>query len=481
MSRWRHSFYKLVPSWLSTDDGEKVLYSLGRLTDGFIERARRSLTARFPTYSGPTGLALLGDERGIIKGKGESLVGYARRLRGWRGPNGHQVRGNAFSMLFQIWNYFGGMTAREIDTGGNVYTIDRDGTKSATHGGLWNWDVTTTPVATAVHDAAAGSDVPDLLVGPGVSASLVLHCDGSPGRLIFLHIGAGALDANSTTVPAGDGWQLAATSEATVGTSAPCTSRLYWKIVGPYESFTSVAVACTNNSAGNMRFIGRAVNVTGDFPAAPLLEVVTATGDGALIVTPALAGQAVPALGLLFVQGRLTTYSAATGGWVELDAERTAGATGIGIDEQSVVVPTTGQGSGSITLGASSAVNMIAVTIAHKTPQDWYRFWLKLVPQSDQGVTANMTFGQAQAAGKTFGQAQAADETWGQQGITHADTEVVRNLFQGDHPWKLAGTKPEWLVLVLGEDETPVPNGTWHNWTYNGAASRPAAWRFWKL
>ena len=140
MSRWRHAFYKLVPSWLSTGQGELVLYSLGRLTDGFIERARRSLTARFPTYSGPTGLALLGDERGILKGRNESLTGYARRLRGWRGPNGHQVRGTPFAVLFQIWNYFGGLESQSLDNAGNVYTIAADGTRTASHGGSWDWD-----------------------------------------------------------------------------------------------------------------------------------------------------------------------------------------------------------------------------------------------------------------------------------------------------------------------------------------------------
>ncbi len=140
MSRWRHAFYKLVPSWLSTGDGEKVLYALGRLTDGFIERARRSLTARFPTYSGPTGLALLGDERGILKGRNEDNAGYARRLRGWRGPNGHQVRGTPFAVLFQIWNYLGGLECQTLDTAGNVYTIDTAGTRTATHGGSWDWD-----------------------------------------------------------------------------------------------------------------------------------------------------------------------------------------------------------------------------------------------------------------------------------------------------------------------------------------------------
>lgn len=252
MARWRHSFYALVPSWLSTGDGEKVLHTLGRVTDGFINRARLSLTARFPTYSGPTGLTMLGEERGIVKGRDESNTGYARRLRGWRGVRGHQVRGNPYAMLYQIWNYFGGMLVREIDSGGNVFTTARDGSESVTHGGVWNWD---------------------------------------------------------------------------------------------------------------------------DAPA-------------------------------------------------------------------------------------------------------WYRFWIKIVPAADQGIAgwgplSGHPWGASLQPGRGF--------TIGQKGVTPGDCRVVKNLFRGDHPWHMSGTKPEWAVLVLGEDESPEPDGTWRYWTDNGTPTRAPGWRFWKL
>ncbi len=718
MARWRHSFYKLVPSWLSSGDGEKVLYTLGRLTDGFIERARQSLTARFPTYTGPTGLALLGDERGIIKGRDEGLDGYARRLRGWRGIRGHQVRGNAYAMLYQIWNYFGGMTVREMDAAGNVFTRTRDGTESATHGGSWNWDSAAPGTNQPVHDATAGSDVPDLLLNPGASGDLVLHCDGTPGSLIFLHVGTGA-DTNIVEPEEikGRGWNLAAQSTTTAGTGHPYTSRVYWRITGPYESFTSVTVACANTQVlGGVRFIGRAVNVPGVYTSAPIVEVAEAVGNGTSIYTPQLAqdtphlqstgtsvsantasaldvpypavtvagdtfymhvvaragagdpaapagwslvggvvtgdgvngraylfkrtavsdgteagttvslasfdtasvlvrmygfanvtgheqfidlnsagtnamdgptltpagdyrlcvsfvgvvrdgsfsmatseiegngsgasgpltggtwsravadattsgsngsllsgvhvapeslGDAIssgsltsvqgatsgaiallglclvgnatvppipyPTVAMLFAQGRLTTYSSATHGWTEIDAERTAGATGIGIDEQYVIVPPCGQGPGVITLGATSAVNVIGVRVIPKLPAPWYRFWLKLVPEADQGIVAHPTFGEVEASGKTFAQAEAEGMTWGQTGVTPGDAAVVKNLFRGDHPWKMAGTKAEWLVVVLGEDEAHAPDGTWRGFTYLGRPRRYAGWRYWKL
>jgi hypothetical protein len=250
--RWRRIFYELVPSWLSSGDGEKVLYSLGRVTDAFIERARQSLVARFPTYVGPTGLRMLGSERGIIQGREENLVGYARRLREWRGQYGHLTRGSPFAMLRQIWNYFGGVKVQEIDTGGNVYTMSRMGEESATHGGSWDWD-----------------------------------------------------------------------------------------------------------------------------------------GDSS-----------------------------------------------------------------------------------------WFRFWLKMVPDADSTIKAwgplsSFPWGHTLEPGRGL--------TVGQMGVTPGDAKTVKNLFKGSRPWKLAGTKAEWLICVLGQDEDHAPDGTWENWTYNGAPSRPAAWRFWKL
>lgn len=483
--RWRQIFYKLVPSWLSSGEGEKVLYSLGRVTDGFLERARQSLTARFPTYLGPTGLRMMGDERGIIQGRSENLAGYARRLREWRGPRGHLTRGSPYAMLRQIWSYFGGMKCQELDTGGNVYTIARDGTETATHGGEWNWDVEETPVATAALDASAGSDSctgsleasPALLLAPGASGTYTAHCDGTPGRLIFLHVGLGGDGTlHPTTVP--DGWTLLVEQTSAGGTGGPYTSRVYWKFVGPYESFTTVTIACTNQQgAGNVRFIARAVNVTGVFPEDPILEVATATGNGTSIATPALSGQDVPALGLLFVLGRRTTYSAASGGWTELGAELVQGATGIGIDEQSITVPTTGQASGTITLGATSAVSMIAVTVKHKTPQDWFRFWLKLVPDADHGITSWGTIAGAYEGSLVPGRGF----TIGQKGVTPGDCETIRGLFLGKRPWKMAGTRQEWLCLVLNQDEAHAPDGTWRYYTHEGAPARYAGWRYWNL
>jgi hypothetical protein len=407
-------------------------------------------------------------------------------------------------MLRQIWHYFGGIKVQEIDNGGNVFTVSRDGTESATHGGVWNWaNPFGAPVGEASHDPDAGTDPGDegaqgaiLFNAATGTRNLTLACDGTPGRLIFLNLGT---RTGNTMVPAGDGWSLLATSSTTSGTGHPYQQFVYWKIVGPYESFTSVDVVCTHlsGSGTNDRFIGRALNVAGEYPANPIIQVATSSGSTTLvgaaheIATPALTGQAFEVRGIAFIQGRLTTYStisvagAGVGAWEEIDAERTAGATGIGIDEQQVIVPTTGQPSGTLTLGATSAVNMIFVTIQQKLDVDWWHFWLKLVPAADQGIES---WGEIRPviAGSPVpvwgGNLQPGrGYTIGQKGVTPGDAAVVKNLFRGARPWKMAGTKAEWLILVLGQDEDHAPNGKWQFWTYGGVPQRQPTWRFWKL
>jgi hypothetical protein len=142
VSRYSRAFYALVPSWLSSGDGEKVLFALGELKDAFVERVRQSLEARFPSRAGESALALIGADRGLFRGRTETAAHYAARLIAWRYPRGHRVRGNALALLEQVWNYFGGMRVRTIDVRGNVYELAEADVESetVTHGAAWNWD-----------------------------------------------------------------------------------------------------------------------------------------------------------------------------------------------------------------------------------------------------------------------------------------------------------------------------------------------------
>jgi hypothetical protein len=496
MSRWRTSFYKLVPSWLSTGDGEKVLFSLGLVADAFIERTRQSLTARFPRWTdtqgvthfgGRTALSMLGSERGIVQGRTEDTDGYTRRLREWRGPRGHLVRGNAYALLRQVWAYFGAMRADTIDANGNRFAVSSAAVESAARGVFWDWDAPAPAVPGAgvvsapAHDGAAGSDTSNLLIAPAATASLVLHCDGTPGRLIFLNLNCGIASSGviSTMVPAGDGWTRAAQNLTPAGDGGQYVHEVWWKVVGPFESFSSVTVACTNKAAsGNERFIGRAVNVPGAYTTAPIVEVQKTTADGTTGATHALAGQVVPVLGLAFIGGRVATYSAISGGWTEIDSEITAGSIGIAIDEQYITVPTTGVASGTITVSVASSLSMIVVSVVPKLTQTVYRFWLELYPTAADGMTAQPDFGTNALWGGAIG---TAGYIVGVQGMTRGDVLTLQRLFAGEHPWHPAGTLPEWCIVNL-DGTAQTPDGTWGKWykTVAGVAveSRYSGWRY---
>jgi hypothetical protein len=138
---FRSSFKYLVPSWLSSGDGGKVLGSLMLILDIYIQRAQSGLLARFPSYAGPSALDLIGKDRGIPRGRTETAKHYAARLIGWRWPLGHRVRGNAYALLEQVSEYFGGLADWTIDVRGNFYQRSADGsTESYTAGVPWNWD-----------------------------------------------------------------------------------------------------------------------------------------------------------------------------------------------------------------------------------------------------------------------------------------------------------------------------------------------------
>lgn len=138
--RFRTSFQKLVPRWLSNGDGGKVLFVINWFIDSSLERAQQSLTCRFPSFAGESALAKIGDDRGIPRGRDEAQAHYVKRLKAWRFPRGHRVRGNAFALLEQVSEYWGGIFCRTIDDSGNQFTRDASGGEFALQGATWNWD-----------------------------------------------------------------------------------------------------------------------------------------------------------------------------------------------------------------------------------------------------------------------------------------------------------------------------------------------------
>lgn len=140
MPNFQSAFKALVPAWLSEGDGGLVLHSLAVMKDVFLASLRAGLEARFPTKSGDSALTLTGDARGIIRGRSETSAHYAARLKRWRFPRGHRVRGDAFALLEQISEYFGGIHCRTIDIAGNVHDRTAAGVETFSYANAWDWD-----------------------------------------------------------------------------------------------------------------------------------------------------------------------------------------------------------------------------------------------------------------------------------------------------------------------------------------------------
>lgn len=138
---FERAFKYLIPSWLSEGEGGKVWTTITRTVDENVARGRAALEARFPARAEDDALAMIGDDRGIFRGRTETREHYAQRLIEWRYPRGHVVRGSAFALLSQINAYFGGIVCWTIDASGNLYSIAIDGGSETTvHGFTWAWD-----------------------------------------------------------------------------------------------------------------------------------------------------------------------------------------------------------------------------------------------------------------------------------------------------------------------------------------------------
>ena len=143
------------PAWL-TQDGESELlgYVLDLIKDGYMERLRKGLLARFP-QNDPTGqttapddaLAAMGRDRRIIRGVNETSQAYAVRLIQWLDT--WKTAGNPFALMNQIAAYLGpGPSYRTVDIRGNWYSRAADGTPSVLlQQANWDWDGATDALA----------------------------------------------------------------------------------------------------------------------------------------------------------------------------------------------------------------------------------------------------------------------------------------------------------------------------------------------
>lgn len=138
--KFRELYKTMVPSWLSSGEGEFVLYSLGIMLDAGLERLRLGTLARFPSQAPSDALGYLGRDRKIVRGINEPDAAYAARLIRWL--DDHAIRGNPFALHDQIRAYCqADVMVRTVDRRGNWYTTAANGTRSvALKAGNWDWD-----------------------------------------------------------------------------------------------------------------------------------------------------------------------------------------------------------------------------------------------------------------------------------------------------------------------------------------------------
>lgn len=137
---FRTAFYKLMPGWQSSGEGELVMYSLTILLDAFRDAVYDSVIARFPDYAPDDALAAIGRDRKILRGISEVPESYAVRLKRWL--DDHRKRGNPFALMEQLRAYCNAeVKIRTVDRRGNWFMIDRDGSYSwDLDMGNWDWD-----------------------------------------------------------------------------------------------------------------------------------------------------------------------------------------------------------------------------------------------------------------------------------------------------------------------------------------------------
>lgn len=113
----------LSPPWLLSGRGARFMRAIGQVKDGSTWRMLQALMGRYPGYATASAVGMLGAERGIDKGPGESLASYAGRVRGaW---DTRAYGGTARGMLTAL--YVAGYTEVRLATaGGRIYWMNAD-------------------------------------------------------------------------------------------------------------------------------------------------------------------------------------------------------------------------------------------------------------------------------------------------------------------------------------------------------------------
>lgn len=95
----------------------------------------------------------------------------------------------------------------------------------------------------------------------------------------------------------------------------------------------------------------------------------------------------------------------------------------------------------------------------------WSRFWVIL---RSEGFSETPDVGNPELWGGAFGE---PGHCVGLVGMSPDDVRAMRRLVYGDHPWRPAGTRPEWIIVSL-DGTVPAPNVTWGAWSRNSGGEQ---------
>lgn len=128
-----------MPGWLQRGQGEAVQYVVGLVHDAFAERCRQTVWLMLPSLAPSDALPRIGADRKLPQGLFEPDAQYRDRLKTWRFPRGHRVRGNAYAAIEQASIALRGTEHTLVDARGKVSQVI-DGVFTTTRGGAWDWD-----------------------------------------------------------------------------------------------------------------------------------------------------------------------------------------------------------------------------------------------------------------------------------------------------------------------------------------------------
>jgi len=146
---FRHAFATYTPKWLSNRAGKnvgyRVLYAMIFPLDVAVQAVVDGIRASWPGLGTPTALAMIGFNRGILRGEAESDAAYGERLIPWLDGWAENDSLADEQMARQIQAYLGNTPmVRVVSRNGMTLTVDQSGNASFAQM-AWDWDSKSNP------------------------------------------------------------------------------------------------------------------------------------------------------------------------------------------------------------------------------------------------------------------------------------------------------------------------------------------------